>query len=313
MGQGREPGRGVGIRPPPEARRRLPRAALLLLGLAVGGRAGIDPGVPDGTLLESRPAPLGRGAPPGVVAERIRYAVDGLGVVGYLVTPPRPAGTALPLLLFNRGGIGPHGNLDRGDLGVMARLAAAGPYLVAGTQYRGNGGGEGRDQAGGADVHDVLALAKLAGSRPGVDPARTYMVGQSRGGTQAWLAVREGLAVRAFATVGAPVDGPRTYREIGPFMRRALARAVGGSPGRRPAEYARRSPVLWGPGLGVPVLILHGDRDRVIGVGQSRDLAARLAAAGAPHELAVIPGGNHRLSNRATERDRRILDFFARY
>ena len=47
-----------------------------------------------------------------------------------------------------------------------------------------------------------------------------------------------------------------------------------------------------GPGV-APTLIVHGDKDALVPLQQSRDMASRLREAGVPSELLVVPGGEH--------------------
>jgi carboxymethylenebutenolidase len=42
-----------------------------------------------------------------------------------------------------------------------------------------------------------------------------------------------------------------------------------------------------------PVLIIHGDIDRIVPVQQARDLDAALTKAGRPHEMKIYPGAEH--------------------
>ncbi len=42
-----------------------------------------------------------------------------------------------------------------------------------------------------------------------------------------------------------------------------------------------------------PVLILHGDIDRMVPVSQARDLDAAMTKAGRPHEMKIYPGAEH--------------------
>ena len=54
--------------------------------------------------------------------------------------------------------------------------------LVFASNYRGVDGGEGRDELGGADIEDVLALTRIALAHPGWDGKHSLMFGNSRGG-----------------------------------------------------------------------------------------------------------------------------------
>jgi carboxymethylenebutenolidase len=42
-----------------------------------------------------------------------------------------------------------------------------------------------------------------------------------------------------------------------------------------------------------PILIIHGDIDRIVPVQQARDLDAALTKAGRPHEMKIYPGAEH--------------------
>jgi hypothetical protein len=86
----------------------------------------------------------------------ITYLSDGLQVKGYLAAPK--CGDRLPCLIFNRGVNRAFGALTDGYAArVLGKLAMWG-YVVVASQYRGNSGGEGRDEFGGADLQDVLHL-----------------------------------------------------------------------------------------------------------------------------------------------------------
>jgi len=107
--------------------------------------------------------------------DEITYVSDGLRIEGHIITPrgrgshqtgPQQMGPH-PCLIYNRGG-----NRDFGansPLRVARRLAkfASWGYVVVASQYRGNAGGEGQEEFGGADVADVLNLIPLLESLPG--------------------------------------------------------------------------------------------------------------------------------------------------
>ncbi len=60
-----------------------------------------------------------------------------------------------------------------------------------------------------------------------------------------------------------------------------------------PDIYKKASPVTYARKDAPPILILHGTADETVNVSQSETLAAALQAAGAPHELMIIPGAPH--------------------
>ena len=54
--------------------------------------------------------------------------------------------------------------------------------MVLASQYRGNDGGQGKEEFGGSDINDVLNLIPLAESISFMNADRIVMLGFSRGG-----------------------------------------------------------------------------------------------------------------------------------
>src|SRR4030095_14955865 len=79
-------------------------------------------------------------------------------------------------------------------------------FVVIGSQYRGNDGGEGREEFGGADVCDVLHLIPLARALGYVDMHNVFMLGWSRGGMMTYLALKHEIPVNAVAVGGGLTD-----------------------------------------------------------------------------------------------------------
>jgi dipeptidyl aminopeptidase/acylaminoacyl peptidase len=267
---------------------------------------------------------LARGAP-GVTCERITYLSDGLRVVGYLWRPAAAReGDRLPLLVFHRGGALEDSKLRPNSQFGFDRFVRAG-YVVIGTQYRGNDGGEGREEFGGADVRDVLAVTRVGQALPYVDPQRVFALGYSRGGMMALLAARAGAPYLAIATVGAPTDlrdarasgaqgraAGRTAAEAGSL---ATARRLIPDFGADPEGALRaRSAMAWAEELRAPVLILHGGADPIVSAAaHALPFAARLRELGKVHDLVVYEGDTHGLQMKGRERDDRVLEWFRRF
>jgi dipeptidyl aminopeptidase/acylaminoacyl peptidase len=90
----------------------------------------------------------------------IQYLSDGLRVTGMLAVPRRPG--TYPCIILNRGGNREFGAWTHASFaGFVGPLVDAG-YVVIASQYRGNAGGEGKEEFGGADVDDVLNLIPLS-------------------------------------------------------------------------------------------------------------------------------------------------------
>jgi dipeptidyl aminopeptidase/acylaminoacyl peptidase len=71
-----------------------------------------------------------------------------------------------------------------------------------------------------------------------------------------------------------------------------VAAFLGAGPDQAPERYRLASPLSRLP-LGVPQLLLHGDADPRVPVGQSRAYAAAASAAGDPVELLELAGIDH--------------------
>lgn len=71
------------------------------------------------------------------------------------------------------------------------------------------------------------------------------------------------------------------------------ARLLGFIPGENPEEAAKANPITYVRKETVPFLIMHGDGDTRLGIGQSRRFYEALSGVGADVEFHVIPGANH--------------------
>lgn len=160
-------------------------------------------------------------------------------------------------------------------------------------------------QAGGGwpgTLEDVAAAADAVAGLDGVDATRVVTVGHSAGGHLAlWLAARHRISpgapgadprVRPWAAVSqagvADLAGGAAAR-LGSGACEAL---LGGSPADVPERYAAASPLALLP-LGVPQLLVHGDRDEAVPVGQSRAYATAARAAGDAVDLVELADVNH--------------------
>jgi dipeptidyl aminopeptidase/acylaminoacyl peptidase len=242
---------------------------------------------------------------------RIRYLSDGLRVAGFVWKPRDAAGRRLPAIVYNRGGNRGFAALRPWMRDGFHGYVSAG-FVVLGSQYRGSGGGEGRDEFGGGDVADVLNLLRLARSLDYVDAGNVFMLGESRGGMMAALALKQGARVNAAAIVSGLFD-------LEDFARRrpeieATYAALIPDYASRPAEVLReRSAVHWPQRLDAPLLLLHGTLDWRVDAGQSLALAAALQRLRRPYELHVYEGDAHGLPWNWRDRDRRVVEWFRRH
>jgi dipeptidyl aminopeptidase/acylaminoacyl peptidase len=240
----------------------------------------------------------------------LTYWSDGLRVKGFLGWPRH--GNRLPAVIFNRGGNGEFGELWAQQLIPFVEAG----YVAVGSQYRGNCGGEGYEEFGGADVDDVLNLVTLLLNLPEVDPQRIAMFGGSRGGMMTYLALKQETLrgshhIKVAATVGGLADITRSLWEQTGLMPTLVA-LIGKGPIEAPNEYQDRSAVLWPDLINAPLLILHGEDDVQVPVEQSMQLADLLAKAGKMVKLVTYPADDHGLSaHRAGYPD--VLTWFDHY
>jgi acetyl esterase/lipase len=185
---------------------------------------------------------------------------------------------------------------------VAADLVARG-WAVWNVDYRGVG--EGICAGGGwpATFEDVAtAVDLLAEVAPDLPLDRVAVIGHSAGGQLAlWIAGRHRLPA------GSPGAGPRVrpgaaVAQAGVVdLERAARDGVGNgavvdlleaTPDADPERYALTSPVALVP-LGVPVLVVTGDRDESVPWQLSASWTAAARAAGDEVTLHVEPGDGH--------------------
>ncbi len=213
------------------------------------------------------PAPAAAGLPS---AEPLAFETeDGLRLEGWFV-PPVSSASGYTVMVFN-GNAGHRGY--RAEL--AAQLAARGLAVFV-FDYRGYGGNPGLPSEEGL-ARDARAALAAVGARPGVDRARLVFFGESLG---AAVAVRLALEFPPAALV---LRSPFTsLAAIGqmhyPFLPvRWLLRD------RYPTvERIAR--------IASPVLVIAGDEDRIVPLGDSR---AVYDAAPHPKRFVVVPGADH--------------------
>lgn len=197
---------------------------------------------------------------------------------------PRNGEVSGPTLIYLHGGGFKSGDKRREGQLALYRLASRG-WVCISANYRLSPSGQFPDYP--IDLKKVIAWSKSEGLDFGVDPNRIFLAGGSAGGHIA-------------ATVGLTIDDVR----LQPGFEDAdtsVAGVVGiyGYYGNlnfgslRPAGPLPSSPIALVHPEAPPFLILHGDRDTVVSIGNARAFAQRLRESGAPVAFAELPGGQH--------------------
>lgn len=240
---------------------------------------------------------------------RLRYLSDGLRVVTYLFRPKLVPGVRHPVMIFNRGGSREFSKIEETFMARFRAFLARG-YIIVAPQYRGNDGGEGQEEYGGADVRDVVHLLPLIRGLPDADTTNVFMYGASRGGLQTYVALRQGMAVNAAVVHAGPTDLAGMERFRPGFEREVFSQLIADFPAHRTQFYADRSALEWADEIRVPVLILHGTADWRVDPNDALRMAARLQALGREYGLVMYAGDDHFLSANRRDVDRRIMEWF---
>ena len=239
----------------------------------------------------------------------ITYMSDGLVVKGIIAKPTKVEGK-LPVIMYLRGGSDDSGKMTVQYLKDNFYFWVKKGYMVIASQYRGVDGGQGKDELGGADCADVRNLFHVIKELPYADANTIYMLGHSRGGLMALMALREQFPVKAAALI-APVTDYFTFEKQRPDLEPLLNTIIPGMPNNKEEAFTRRSALCWANEIAVPLLIMHGDADTSCDLSQSTSLADALKKHGKHYKLIVYPGGDHLLVNYADDINQRALEWFA--
>jgi dipeptidyl aminopeptidase/acylaminoacyl peptidase len=245
--------------------------------------------------------------------ERLSYqAPDGVSLDGLLILPAgrSRADGPFPLVTLVHGG--PDDRYTDEFMLWPHRpgqwLATAG-YAVFLPNPRG-GTGHGRDfsaavvgAVGGAEWSDILAGIDMLVGAGVADPDRLGIAGPSHGGFMTAWAVGQTDRFKAAMMFAGICDWGMLVAagEYG-SMDGVLAGSFGWE-GTGPHPHDRVSPISFASKVGTPVLIVHGEDDTNVPLGQSMYFHRALSHYGAEHELVVYPREGHGLTERNHQRD----------
>ncbi len=246
-------------------------------------------------------------------------ARDGLDLRGYVTLPKNSGNKQLPLVVLPHGG--PHGVRDMWGFDQEVQLLAYHGYAVLQINYRGSGGyGREFEQLGygrwGTVMQDDLTDATLWAIQQGIaDPDRICIYGSSYGGYAALMGViREPDLYRCAIGYAGAYD-LTVQRKKSDTMDTSLGRAyIDDALGTDAADLKARSPVYNVDRIKVPLLLIHGGRDRRVPIKNFKELTSALDKSGKQYETLIKDEEGHGFYglNNNIELYTRLLDFLDR-
>jgi dipeptidyl aminopeptidase/acylaminoacyl peptidase len=199
--------------------------------------------------------------------------------------------------------------LDGGEV-----LAAKG-YVVFYPNYTGSTGRgvrfieANRGDMGGQDLKDILDGVQALVSEGGIDEKRVYITGGSYGGFMSMWAVTQTNVFRAavarygvsdwlsFHGTSNLSDWDTIHYDESPYLFQ---------------KYYKFSPIRYVQNVATPILLLHGEKDPYVPVGQSYQFYRALKDLGKEVSLVVYPREGHGFIEKQhfLDAQRRILDWF---
>jgi dipeptidyl aminopeptidase/acylaminoacyl peptidase len=240
------------------------------------------------------------GGYPDLVAERIGHAgpvtfpaKDGTTVPGYLTLPPGGAAKNLPLVALPHGGTSEH---DTREFNLMRAFLVSRGYAVLQVNYRGSSGlgskwsSDAHGDWSGLPYSDVVDGVRWAIAQGIADAQRVAIVGSEYAGYLALLGAERNpdlfhcaVSIGGYSDLALPAPGAMPMMGFGPPPAN-LDKLRADAPHAHAADFK------------VPVLLVHGERDTVVTVEQSKAMDVALTAAHKPHQLLLLPGADHTLN-----------------
>ncbi len=177
----------------------------------------------------------------------------------------------------------------------------------------------GRFPAAATDALAAVRWVRARAARFGVDPTRIGVFGASAGGNLAAFVGAYGRGPRDRGSRVAVAVSWSGAMDLGRFdvaMRRYSSHPfvedyIGCASTSCPARYAHASPVGYVDRSDPPMLIVNGS-DEIVPLPQAREMRRRLARAGVPARLIVVPGRLH-AADYSGAALAPTIQFFARY
>jgi dipeptidyl aminopeptidase/acylaminoacyl peptidase len=258
-----------------------------------------------------------RAEEPNRIYEEITFkSIDGLKVYGYLY---RPKGNGpFPAIVRVHGGVHGQARMRNQDYFVDNG------FVVLDVDYRGSDG-HGKDYKnkltmGDKEVDDVIAAGKYLQTLPYVQKDKVALTGDSRGAYITYCALARPNPFKVAAAVSGFTDLTKQYEyeaDIAPnFM--GIQKMMKGSPYTMAQKFKDLSPINFANKINVPILILHGNNDRLVLPDHAWKMSEELFKHQKEEDIIILyspeEDTGHNLKGRALEEaHEQMLKWFNKY
>lgn len=239
--------------------------------------------------------------PPEVLAKpkKVNYSArDGLAIEAFLTTPKDTEAKNLPTIIF------PHGgpiSYDSTTFDYWSQFFANRGYAVLQMNFRGSAGygfqfmNSGLKNWGLEMQNDIEDGAHWLVQQGITDPKRMCIVGASYGGYAALMGVAKtpdlykcAISIAGVTDLESLVKSSRNYDN---------SKIVKKQIGDDYDDLYQRSPISMAASIKVPVLLIHGTKDRVVKADHSEAMYDELHELNKPVKYVALENGDHYLSN----------------
>lgn len=251
-----------------------------------------------------------------------------------LVHYPSADGTIISAFLWMPGNLArdgkaaaivkPHGGptVQQYDIFDQTALALASRgYVVLLPNYRGSTGygrafkDANQHDLGGGDLDDVAAGARFLANTGYVDPKRIGITGGSFGGFMTLMGLAKQPDVWAAGAMQFGIVNWRTMWANGAPQNRRYIEGLVGDPATDGAAFDRASPLTYLGNVRAPLLVIHGENDIRVPLGEAQQIVDRLRKDGKTVDVKVYANEGHGLFKRENQIDalERVLAWFETY
>jgi dipeptidyl aminopeptidase/acylaminoacyl peptidase len=265
--------------------------------------------------LSTRNAVLVKNIKENVDFYRITYKSDGLKVIALMAEPKSPG--KYPCIISNRGGNRDQSKWNSISIPYFLGQMASWNYVVIGSQYRGNDGGEGKEEFGGKDVNDVINLIPVLEKLPKADTSRIGIDGTSRGGMMTYLALKKTCRFKAAVVTSGMADAFINTKSRPEMDKNVFGELVPDYATNKDAALKERSAVFWADQLckTTPLLIMHGSSDWRVPPEEALEMVQKLYESKHPLRFILFDGADHFISEWRMERfeqSKKHFDYYLR-